>query len=89
MSTASFEEENLNENKKYKICKCDVSEMYKKNLEFEKGIENDVNYLLLSTKNNDFNYEFESNLFLNFDNNQNFSNDKDKEKDEFIFFPKF
>jgi hypothetical protein len=63
--------------------------MYKKNLEFEKGIENDVNYLLLSTKNNDFNYEFESNLFLNFDNNQNFSNDKDKEKDEFIFFPKF
>ena len=89
MSTASFEEENLNENKNYKICKCDVSEMYKKNLEFEKGIENDVNYLLLSTKNNDFNYEFESNLFLNFDNNQNFSNDKDKEKDEFIFFPKF
>ena len=63
--------------------------MYKKNLEFEKGIENDVNYLLLSTKNNDFNYEFESNLFLNFDNNQNFNNDKDKEKDEFIFFPKF
>ena len=50
LSTASFEEENLNENKKYKICKCDVSEMYKKNLEFEKGIENDVNYLLLSTK---------------------------------------
>ena len=60
-----------------------------KKIEFEKGIENDVNYLLLSTKNNDFNYEFESNLFLNFDNNQNFSNDKDKEKDEFIFFPKF
>ena len=62
--------------------------MYKKNLDFEKGIENDVNYIYLSSKNNDF-YEYESNLFFNYDNNQNFSNDKDKEKDEFIFFPKF
>ena len=91
LSTASFEEENLNENGKYKICKCNSNEMNKKNLELEKGIENDINYFMLYSKNNDFNYEYESNFFLNYDNNQNFPNDKDKEKEkeEFIFFPKF
>ena len=91
LSTASFEEENLNENGKYKICECNSNEMNKKNLELEKGIENDINYFMLYSKNNDFNYEYESNFFLNYDNNQNFPNDKDKEKEkeEFIFFPKY
>ena len=65
--------------------------MNKKNLELEKGIENDINYFMLYSKNNDFNYEYESNFFLNYDNNQNFPNDKDKEKEkeEFIIFPKY
>ena len=29
--------------------------MNKKNLELEKGIENDINYFMLYSKNNDFN----------------------------------
>ncbi len=56
-------------------------------MDFEKENEPDINYFFSSTKNNDFNYDFEPNLignYYNYFNNQLFIN----EKEENLFFPK-
>ena len=82
--STSVEEENINDCEKIKY---NELLFQKKNLDFEKENEPDINYFFSSTKNNDFNYDFEPNLignYYNYFNNHLFIN----EKEENLFFPK-
>ena len=64
--------------------------LYKKNLYNNKEIEPEIINIFSYTKNNDLNFDFAPNLFINLDNNHNlyYENDKDKVfKEENLFFP--
>ena len=55
-----------------------------------KEIEPEIINIFSYTKNNDLNFDFDPNLFINLDNNHNlyYENDKDKVfKEENLFFP--
>ena len=94
LSTASCEEETLrDEIERLKQEKYDLMNemtLYKKNLYNNKEIEPEIINIFSYTKNNDLNFDFDPNLFINLDNNHNlyYENDKDKVfKEENLFFP--
>ena len=94
LSTASCEEETLrDEIERLKQEKYDLMNemtLYKKNLYNNKEIEPEIINIFSYTKNNDLNFDFYPNLFINLDNNHNlyYENDKDKVfKEENLFFP--
>ena len=94
LSTASCEEETLrDEIERLKQEKYDLMNemtLYKKNLYNNKEIEPEIINISSYTKNNDLNFDFDPNLFINLDNNHNlyYENDKDKVfKEENLFFP--